>query len=56
MALKLQPSEFWGMDPRHFWWLVEALDPPKQKGPNFSAEERRELLDLLHEAKRKERV
>ncbi|MBL4704471.1 MAG: phage tail assembly chaperone [Flavobacteriales bacterium] len=22
-GLNISPSEFWGMKPRHFWWLVE---------------------------------
>jgi hypothetical protein len=27
----IAPSEFWRMNPRHFWWLVEANNPPKRK-------------------------
>lgn len=56
MSLHIAPSEFWGMDPAHFWWLVETIDPPKQKGPNLTRAEGDELLNMLREAKRKEKT
>lgn len=35
------------MTPRHFWWLVETLNPPK-KGPSLSDEDREEFLGWLN--------
>jgi hypothetical protein len=30
--LSVPPSEFWRMEPDHFWWLVETLSPPPKQG------------------------
>ncbi|MGL4296693.1 MAG: hypothetical protein ACRCTG_13330 [Aestuariivirga sp.] len=28
----VRPPDFWTMPPKHFWWLVETLDPPSSRG------------------------
>jgi hypothetical protein len=53
-SLNIAPSEFWNMVPRHFWYLVETLQPPKGAGPRFSEAERDELIALLNAAERGE--
>jgi hypothetical protein len=50
--LEIAPSEFWGMAPRHFWYLVETLTPPDLGGPNLSEADRTEMLALLNAAER----
>lgn len=42
------------MVPRHFWYLVETLQPQRAKGPRFSEADRQEMIDLLNAAKREE--
>ena len=42
------------MKPRHFWWLVETINPP-QEGPHLPKDTRNELLALLAEAESKAR-
>ena len=42
------------MEPRHFWYLVETIQPPKSEGPNIPPELRREALELLRAAERGE--
>jgi hypothetical protein len=40
------------MRPRHFWWLVGALEKPKpEKG--VTADERRQLIAMLEAAEKK---
>ena len=43
---RLQPSEFWSMAPRHFWWLMETLGP-RRRGSGLSEDDKREILGWL---------
>mgnify|MGYP006159614287 CR=1 FL=1 len=49
--LGLQPSEFWRMKPRHFWWLAATMKPQKS-GPSLSREDKEQLAELLAKAER----
>jgi hypothetical protein len=45
---QIAPSEFWAMPPRHFWWLVETLQPKKTGGgKGLSEETKRDILGWL---------
>jgi hypothetical protein len=48
--LSVPPSEFWRMEPDHFWWLVETLSPPPKQG--LSKAEIKDLTAMLAEAER----
>lgn len=42
----LAPSEFWQMDPAHFWWLVETLEGGSGSGlSEADLDDLRALLD-----------
>lgn len=47
----MTPSEFWKLHPQEFWWLFEAMMPPKGETPH---EEVQALKRLYREAKAKE--
>jgi len=42
----IAPPDFWAMPPRHFWWLVETLDPPGT-GRGLSEADRRDIAEAL---------
>jgi hypothetical protein len=46
----LSPTDFWNMDPVHFWWLVEARDDQGEASKGALSEaDKRELLDVMVE-------
>jgi hypothetical protein len=54
LRLRIQPSEFWKMEPRHFWILAETLEPGRGTGPNLGTAERAEMKAMLEAAQRGE--
>lgn len=49
----MAPSEFWGMEPVHFWWLLETLNA-EAKPSGLSEDDAMELRILLAQAERGE--
>ena len=41
----MQPSEFWQLHPKEFWWLVEANRAPKTYAGGMTESEVREIYD-----------
>lgn len=49
----IQPSEFWAMTMREFWWMFDARKPRKQHVGGMTDAEMDELKDALDEAKKR---
>ncbi|NBW12556.1 MAG: hypothetical protein EBR82_31475 [Caulobacteraceae bacterium] len=52
--LRIAPSEFWRMPPRHFWWLLETLEEgtKPEPGGSLGADEKAQLMHMLREARK----
>ncbi|HCZ00180.1 MAG TPA: hypothetical protein DHV56_09325 [Rhodobacter sp.] len=50
--LRISPSEFWRMPPRHFWWLCETLEDGTKRETGLGADDRAQLLRLLKQSKK----
>jgi hypothetical protein len=57
--MEIAPSEFWNMEPRHFWWLFEAMIEEQKRAARAAGEltdeDREDLYQGLMKAKRRER-